>query len=74
MYATANHYTLTLEGSEEGWREAGEEDGGYENDTCIEVSSIWKNRIECIPSIYSFQSLIVGEIPNKMMSARSARV
>jgi hypothetical protein len=29
-----------LEGSEEGGREEGELDGRYENDTCIDVSSI----------------------------------
>jgi len=52
MCATANHYTLTLECSEECWREEGEEDGGQENDTCINVSSDWKNRIDCIASIY----------------------
>jgi len=39
MCATANNYTLTLEGSEEGGREEGEEDGGQENDTFINVSS-----------------------------------
>jgi len=30
----------------------GEEDGGQENDTCINVSSDWKNRIDCSASIY----------------------
>jgi len=39
MCATANHYTLTFEGSDEGGREEEEEDGGQENDTCINVSS-----------------------------------
>jgi len=51
MCATAIHYTQTLEGSDEGGREEGEEDRGQENDTCINVSSDWKNRNDSIASI-----------------------
>jgi hypothetical protein len=39
MCTTAYHCIETLEGSELGGREEGEEDGGQENDTCIDVSS-----------------------------------
>jgi hypothetical protein len=39
MCANADHYTYTLKGFEESGREEGEEDGGQENDNCIDVSS-----------------------------------
>jgi len=51
MCATAKHYTQTLDGSVEGGREEGEEDGRQENDTWKNESSDWKNKIDCIPSI-----------------------
>jgi len=52
MCAPANHYIYTLQGSEEGGREKEEENGGQENDTCINEYSDWKNRIDCMASIY----------------------
>jgi len=52
MCASANHYTWPLESSEEGGGEEGEKHGGQENDTWINVSSDWKNKIDCIASIY----------------------
>jgi hypothetical protein len=39
MCATPIHYIYTLEESQVGGREKGEEDGGHENHTCINVSS-----------------------------------
>jgi hypothetical protein len=39
MCRTVNYYTYTVEGSDKGGREEGEEDGGQENDTCTNVSS-----------------------------------
>jgi hypothetical protein len=52
MYATSNHYTETVEGSEEGGIEEGEDDSGQENNTCINVKCDLKNRVDCIASIY----------------------
>lgn len=38
MCTTANDYTETLKGSDEGGQEEGKEDGGQENHTYIDVS------------------------------------
>ena len=45
--------TQTLDDSKDGGTEKGEENGGQENDTCINESSDWKNRISCIGSKYT---------------------
>ena len=42
----------TLECCEYGGREEGDEDGGQENDTCMNLSSDSENEIDCIPSVH----------------------
>ena len=59
---------------EESGKEVREEDGGQENDTWINASSEGKNRIDCIPSTYSFQLFFVCEMPHNAMSSKKAVV